>query len=212
MRHITRSMLGERAAGCVLDIGCGPGLDLQDLPAALVGMGMDLEKAPVVPDRFVQADGARAPFADATFDILLLLDVLDNPASEPVRLLPEARRLLRPGGLLFVRVPAYPWLHSPRDDFWGSARRYTRVDLATLVQDCGFTVCRLSYANCLLFAPAAAVRLVMRVAGHGQDELRQPPFAMNSLLRKALSVEAGWLRAHDLPFGLSLICLATPRT
>ena len=209
MRDITWSMISKRAVGRVLDMGCGPGLDIQNLPADIAGVGLDLEKSPVVPDRFVIADGAEAPFMDAAFDLVLLLDVLDNAAAQPERILPEVRRLLKPGGLLFVRVPAYQWLHSTRDDFWGSARRYNRGELAMMVEGAGFTLCRLSYANCLLFAPAAVFRLSVRLTGHGREELRQPPLGLNNLLRRVLSAEARWLRTHDLPFGLSLVCLAT---
>jgi SAM-dependent methyltransferase len=208
MRFVTRSMLGEGVAGRVLDIGCGPGLDLQDLPAGLVGVGLDLGRYPVLPARFVIANGAKTPFVDGTFDVVLLLDVLEHEAARPERILVEVCRLLKPGGLLFVRVPAYPWLHSSRDDFWGSARRYYRGELALLIQDAGLTIRRLSYANCLLFAPAAAMRLSVRLTGRGRDDLRLPPPALNRLLRQVLFMEARWLRTRDLPFGLSVVCLA----
>jgi SAM-dependent methyltransferase len=52
---------------------------------------------------FTHFDGARIPYADATFDVALASCVFHHiPESEHVALLAEIRRVLKPRGLLFV--------------------------------------------------------------------------------------------------------------
>jgi SAM-dependent methyltransferase len=61
------------------------------------------------------------PFADASFDTILLSDVLEHiPA--PERLWREMARLLKPGGELLSSVPFFYWLHEEPYDYY----RYTK--------------------------------------------------------------------------------------
>jgi SAM-dependent methyltransferase len=105
---------------CVLEIGCGSG-DLRRYLSAARYWGLD----PLLyaPPEGAQADGAvflravgeHAPLADETFDAVLVCETLDH-AQDPRRLLGEARRVLRPGGVLGIlqsvrsRGPAAPLL------------------------------------------------------------------------------------------------------
>ena len=55
--------------------------------------------------RFVLcADGYQLPFADASYDIVLLIAILEHTL-EPWRVLAEARRVLKPGGRAIMVVP-----------------------------------------------------------------------------------------------------------
>jgi SAM-dependent methyltransferase len=54
--------------------------------------------------RVVQADPDDIPLDERLFDSVLLMDVLEH-LPDPAPVLAEARRLLRPGGRLFVSVP-----------------------------------------------------------------------------------------------------------
>ncbi len=209
MRANTRAFAG-RLRGRVLDIGCGPGQELAELSADAWGVGADLYFPPATAPglRLVRADAGRLPFADGQFDWVLALDVLEQGSVVPARALGEARRVLRAGGGLVVRVPAHPWLYGPHDLFWGGARRFRRGELTALVQGAGFSIRRLSYANALLFLPAVAARLLGRATGLGSDDMRPLPGPLNRLLLAVLGLEARWLARRDLPCGLSLLCLA----
>jgi hypothetical protein len=139
--------------------------------------------------------------------VVLALDVLEQQGLNPGTVLGEIRRVLRSGGRLLARVPAHPRLYGPHDRDFRGARRYRRAELMTLVQEAGFCVLRLTYANSFIFPIAAVVRLGGR-AGLVKDDLPwlQKPF--NGVLLGVLGTEARWLRKHDLPMGLSLVCLA----
>lgn len=127
----------------VLEIGCGPGYFSPTLAAAVpqgeVVLG-DLQSEMLVlarrrlagfdHARAVQLDATGLPFADATFDAVLVVLMLGE-VPERARCLSECRRVLRPGGVaLFVE--------SRRDsDF------INRADLRTLVEGHGFELDRI---------------------------------------------------------------------
>ena len=89
----------------ILDLGCGKGRFA--LPLARRGaevVGVDLSQAMLAHAGGIdrgRASARRLPFADATFDALFAVEVLEHVgAVGPV--LAEARRVLRPGGRLVV--------------------------------------------------------------------------------------------------------------
>jgi len=112
-RQFLRTPLG--AARDVLDWGCGLGgmLELVASESAARIAGLDLQEVCLDrirsrhPDwdlRLLVLPGLVAPFESASFDRIFLLDVIEH-VSEPVELLRECHRLLRPGGVLTLSTP-----------------------------------------------------------------------------------------------------------
>lgn len=105
-----RHALDDLESPRVLDVGCGGGFLLRalaELGAAPVGVDVAaaaLRAAASVTSALVRADGARLPFANASFDAVLLSEVLEHVA-EPERVLREAGRVVRAGGIILVTVP-----------------------------------------------------------------------------------------------------------
>lgn len=58
------------------------------------------------PDRIVNAAGEGLPFPDETFDLVYSSNVLEH-TGDPERVLQEAVRVLKPGGILHIEVPNY---------------------------------------------------------------------------------------------------------
>jgi SAM-dependent methyltransferase len=58
------------------------------------------------PERIVRVTDDRLPFADSSFDIVYAGNVLEH-TEVPLKVLEEAVRVLRPGGILHVEVPNY---------------------------------------------------------------------------------------------------------
>jgi glycosyltransferase involved in cell wall biosynthesis/SAM-dependent methyltransferase len=95
--------------GRLLDVGCGGGHLLAAARASgWRTIGTDLSHEACVVARaaapVVQASAAELPFHAATLDAVMLVNVLDH-ANAPGAVVHEAARVLRPGGLLMIRVP-----------------------------------------------------------------------------------------------------------
>jgi SAM-dependent methyltransferase len=102
------------APGRLLDVGCGSGHFLSAAQSdGWRGVGTDLSHAACVAARetaatpIAQAEAIALPFRAGALDAVTLVNVLDHTAAAR-RTLEEAARVLRPGGLLVVRVPNGP--------------------------------------------------------------------------------------------------------
>jgi ubiquinone/menaquinone biosynthesis C-methylase UbiE len=91
----------------VLDVGSGEGL-LQDIVEDYTGLDISATARPKYHKRFVQADARAMPFPDGAFDAVWTIWVLEH-VPNPEQALREIRRVLKPGGLLYL-APA--WLCS----------------------------------------------------------------------------------------------------
>lgn len=110
------------AAGRVLDLGCAFGFATHMLRRrGYDAVGVDRSPAYIARARradpqttYLVADAAHVPLPDASFEGLLLLDVLEHLPAERSALA-EAARLLAPGGTLVLSVPyrgPLAWLDS----------------------------------------------------------------------------------------------------
>ena len=109
------------AKGKHLDIGCGPGTFIGGYLADNDCLGIDIDERQIhwanahhgrSNARFLAFDGYRLPFADASFDSISLIEVIEHLTDETIAsLLGESRRCLKPGGHLVVTTPNYrsPW-------------------------------------------------------------------------------------------------------
>ncbi len=97
--------LGPLDGSLILDLGCGKGRfasHLIDGGARVVGL--DLSSAMLAKARGldrVKASARRLPFADATFDAVVAIEVLEHVGAID-RVIDEARRVLKPGGRLAI--------------------------------------------------------------------------------------------------------------
>jgi SAM-dependent methyltransferase len=115
----------------VLDIGCGTGgasVALAAKGATVLAVEVDVARlkatralaaAAGVPVRLVLADGCALPCCEQTCHAVVLQDVLEHVVS-PERLLREAARVLRPGGVAFVSTPnRWSPFNALADPHWG---------------------------------------------------------------------------------------------
>jgi SAM-dependent methyltransferase len=65
------------------------------------------------------------PFADESFDAVLSLDVLEH-VDDPFRAASEIRRVLKPGGVLYVDIPFMQHEHGYPDHYFNVTRRGLR--------------------------------------------------------------------------------------
>jgi SAM-dependent methyltransferase len=159
-------------------------------------------------------EATKLPFADASFDLVTCLDVVEH-LDDDIAAFEEMRRVLRPGGHLLVTVPANPFLWGDQDEVNLHKRRYVGGELRDRLIDSGFNVVRLSHMNALLFPPIAAVRMLRRLERRFRPRLpvesdfRYPaPGPVNFVLGHLFGAEGPILRRVDIPFGVSILALA----
>lgn len=210
-----RREFGSQDVAAVLDIGCGTGANLAEFPPNVRRFGVDLVSEAL---RFTQSrgtadlakgDAVSLPFADAQFDTALMLDVLYHAAVvDKVAALREARRVLRPGGVLYINVPAYQWLTSAHDRAVHTGMRFTAGQLRALFVEAGLEPLRITYWNTLLFPPIAFVRLWGKKRPARSDLESAPSALGNVICAGVLAFERALLRVTNLPFGVSIFATA----
>jgi SAM-dependent methyltransferase len=94
-----------------------------------------------LPGSIELADVTAMPFADESFDAAVLGEVLEH-VPDDAGALSEVARVLRPGGVLAVSVPANPARFGPSDRWAGHLRRYSRPMLVDACERSGFRVRR----------------------------------------------------------------------
>ncbi len=97
--------------------------------------------------------------ASESYDFIYSVNVLEHihDLESEVK---ELRRVLRPGGVLFVFVPAFRMLWTSLDTEVGHVTRFTRSGLVTTLEHGGFGVQRVAYFDSLGFPAALTVRLL----------------------------------------------------
>ncbi len=153
----------------------------------------------------------RLPFRDACFDAALALDVLEHLGDDRAGLA-EAARIVRPGGLLLVTVPALPSLWGRQDVTSHHLRRYTRRSLEAVFRQAGIGIDWISGFNTLLLPAIAAVRWSSRwlpeQRQQGSDFDLARPGVTNELLERVFASERHLLGRVRLPLGVSLVAAA----
>jgi SAM-dependent methyltransferase len=106
-----RAEVLKRVAGIpgrdILEVGCGEGMMFDGTGTHPVQMDVSMtrvERAVGKAPLLLCADGYQLPFADDAFRVVLLVAVLEH-TREPWRILAEARRVLKPGGIAIAVVP-----------------------------------------------------------------------------------------------------------
>lgn len=218
-----RQELAEIRPRRILDLGAGTGGWLGDL----FGLGdrlyfteLDHQAAGLAQARN-RAQGMRAkveqiPIQSNSIGVACLFDVLEH-VNEDQLALAECWRILEPGGVMVISVPAHPWLYSRNDEVAGHFRRYTRGELKQKIHAAGFNIKRCTFVNSLLFPPIALVvlaskllqKLWPRAMKDNHTNLSWPmPAWVNSMLFRMFRSELGLLRHGQLPFGHSLFLIA----
>lgn len=166
--ELVAAHLRARSTATVLDIGAGSGLLGEHL-----GSGVRYrfsESSPALLASLSARYGEQlvddgGPLGSDT--VVTLLDVIEHVEDDEALLCELARRM-QPGSGLVVTVPALHWLFSSWDTDLGHHRRYTKHELVSLVERCGFEVSEAGYLFPEL-VPPALVRKLRRSHGEAAE-------------------------------------------
>ena len=149
----------------IMEVGCSSGFFLRSLArqfpdCAIVGADCvpePLERLaknmPEIP--LLQFDLTTCPLSDRSFDGLVLLNVLEHIEDDRAAVR-HLYRILKPGGIAVIEVPAGPGLYDVYDQELLHFRRYRMADLLDKLGAAGFSILERSHLGFLLY-PAFAI-------------------------------------------------------
>jgi SAM-dependent methyltransferase len=216
--------LGTRPVS-IMEVGCSAGHLLADmrrsLPnATLTGGDYTLgtlvklgEKMPDIPLlRFNLAD---SPLPSNTYDAMVLLNVLEH-IEDDAAATSHIARMLKPGGVAVIEVPAGPELFDDYDRQLQHFRRYTLQSICGVVEQAGLVVERRNYLGALIY-PAfyLAKKLSQSRPKSAADREAHVANAIgatsrfNAVGRAIMSLEEAIARVITFPRGIR--CVVTAR-
>lgn len=212
-----RDLYANRSDLAILDIGCGTGAMSEKL--ARYGKVVSADFSPLALQfsrrrtltRLCTADAMRLPFRDNAFDLIVALDILEHLSDDQAALC-EFQRVLKPGGRVVASVPAYQSLWSAHDVALMHFRRYTARQFHERFSTARLSVDKLSYAMTLLFPIVwifrRASNLFRRKDARPKSSLVNVPGRLNRVLVRLLGAENSVIRRTNLPFGVTVFCVA----
>ncbi|MFA6286471.1 MAG: class I SAM-dependent methyltransferase [Opitutaceae bacterium] len=201
----------------LLDCGAGTGIFAKEMEAHCRVLVLDdhEEALRILRTRFrseqiLSLAGDQVPLPDGSLDYVTALDVLEH-VPDDVAVVRGFHRLLKPGGLAVITVPASMALWSDWDVGLHHYRRYARPQLKALFPGQDWDVVHVNYTNVVVYPAVWLLRKWRKwfPSDQRRAEDREPAAWLNGLL-KAVFVGCGRLRL-PFPFGVSLLLVARRR-
>lgn len=209
----------QNIAGNLVDLGCGTGAALADLSAMGTATGVDFSSLALEFSqkrglkRLVLGDGQNIPLQSESVKGMISLDIFEH-IPDDIAAFRESFRILEPGGVLVLSVPAFQWLWGPHDVALMHFRRYTKGQVLSRLAEAGFIVEKASYSVFWLFPVVVLLRLRDRISRReAKVSLPQVSDSMNNRLIRLQDWEMERIRKGSLPWGSSVVAIARkPKT
>ncbi len=206
----------------VLDVGCSSGYVVQEIAKARPDaelMGSDYilpplqqlaERMPALP--ILQFDLRRCPLPDECVDAVTALNVLEH-IDEDEKALAHVFRILRPGGVAHIEVPAGPGLFDVYDQHLMHHRRYRLHDLIQMARRAGFEILQATHLGFFAYPGFWMVKKRNRLKG-GKWEKEAAAEQVKSHIRETrgstlmgtlFELEQKLGRRWSFPFGIRCV-------
>ena len=152
------------------------------------------------------------PYADHAFDCVCAFDVVEH-VEDDQKAIEELFRVCKPGGKIFITVPAFMSLWSNHDVVNHHFRRYRKNQMIRLFVPHGGKLLRTTYFNFFLFIPIFLVRSLQKLFTRKKQEELKPDNDMiesgfiNAVFKSIFAFERHLLKKINFPFGVSLLVL-----
>jgi 2-polyprenyl-3-methyl-5-hydroxy-6-metoxy-1,4-benzoquinol methylase len=203
----------------LLDCGAGTGLFAEEMAAHCRVLVLDdheeslrMLRRRFKPEQILGLAGDQVPLADASLEYVTALDVLEHTPDDAA-VVRGFHRLLKPGGVAVVTVPASMALWGEWDVTLHHFRRYSRPQLKALFPAEQWELIQVNYTNVAVYPAVWFVRKwrkwFPRSGAGARSEDRLPARWLNALLRGLFVRQALW--RIPFPFGVSLLLVARKR-
>jgi len=173
-----RAQIRDFVRGDVLEVGAGIGANTLTLAGLDFERWTCLEPDAALAARVTLPPGGRHRSevgtiddlpADARFDSILYIDVLEHIGDDRAEMARAAARL-NPGGAVIVLSPAHPFLFTPFDAAIGHFRRYTRSSLAAAAPE-GLRIEKLKYLDTVGVLAVAANLWLLKSSAPAESQI-----------------------------------------
>lgn len=200
----------------ILDYGCGPGNMLDYLSKYGMVYGIDYSEKAI---EFCRLRGYLNTLAEKTlpikfpnnhFDIITSIDVLEHIEDDSA-VIAELFRLLKPGGLLFVTVPAFQILWGAHDEIYGHKRRYLKKYIVKKFELNNMIVIKSTYFEFIFFFPLLFARTIKKIIlwkNNKKDDFYPVPSIINKFLTWMIFCEYYCIKYFNMPLGPTLLIVA----
>lgn len=219
-----KKYLPKHNTPCILEVGCSSGFMLADLkkimPNALL-IGADVTSAALyslaarIPNLpLLQFDLTQCPLPDACIDAMVMLNVLEH-IEDDLLALQQAFRILKPGGLLVLEVPAGPHLYDFYDEHLRHFRRYTSQELTDKCTIANFNIIKASHLGFFIYPPFAMVKRRNQQLAINETQKTQltsqniKNTQSNKILQALLAIEERMDAWFNYPLGVrcTMVCI-----
>jgi 2-polyprenyl-3-methyl-5-hydroxy-6-metoxy-1,4-benzoquinol methylase len=165
----------------------------------------------------VCASFEKAGFFDNSLPSVAMLDVVEHIQADH-EFIKSIKQKLIPGGLMYISVPAFEFIWTIKDEYYGHYRRYTRSSISKLLRDEGLEVLYTSYIFSILPFPIFFLRALPNRLGLNKNiqKLEQSQHKkgqqglVGSVLNKIWNWEVGRIHKKQ-PIRLGSSCLVVAR-
>ncbi len=219
--QVERYVRDPRAS--LIDIGCSSGYMLKALRARFPEMhliGADYIRGPLeklagslpgIP--LLQFDLTKCPLPSNSADAVVLLNVLEH-IEDDAAAVKQIHRILKPGGVAVIEVPAGPNLYDTYDQQLLHHRRYSMKAVLDLLAKPGFEILERSFLGCFLYPAFYLVKKRNQKNMTAGDDVQRKKVAAqiqssssNPIAHGIMRLEASLRRVVPYPFGIR--CLVT---
>lgn len=210
---IKKNLSKKKFKNRILDAGCGTGLLVERMQSFGEIHGIDISSEAI---KFSKKRGLRnihqgsvtkLPFKKNFFDLIVSIDVLYHKwVTDDSLALKEFNRVLKPGGVLILKLPAFSWLARKHDQVVYTKKRYSIKELEKLISLTNFKIIKGSYFFFLLLPFVFMERLFKKRRVRSSIGYVSP--FLNQILIYIMKFELMLFSNFDLPIGVSVVIVA----
>lgn len=213
---LLKKFLNSTKRNKILDVGCGLGETSRKL--TIFGQVTGIDSSPEA-IKISKRNGLKEAvlmnidnlsFPKNSFDVITAFDVLEH-LEDDQKAIHNIFQVLKNKGVFLLTTPAYNWLWSEHDDALGHKRRYTKNQIEKKLKIVGFTILKSSYIISSFLLPIVLFRFGQKLFKKEENPKTSYiilPSFLNFLLAGILKLEGVLLQVINLPFGVSIICVA----